>query len=330
MRPLRRARRAGVSVRLLVEPTEYLNRKWPEFWLTHANLDKMWAAGIPIKQRVHAGLTHMKTLVTSAYATNASSNYAAAWQRDHDYFVSAAAKPAIYGAIKNRVQAMWNDSAAFGPFQPQPPDAASLVSPASGAGGISTATQLVWNRAAFAVSYDIYLGVSPSAMALVGNVPAQLVNDPPVTYSWTPSTALQAGTTYYWKVVSRTNATPVNPSLIGTSDTWSFGTAAAPSTGVLPSPWSSRDVGSVSAAGNASYSNGVFTVKGAGTWIWDTTDSFQFVSQTASGDVQSNDSIKLRSCHSRRRNRRRNSGRSPFSPAATMESQKNQPADESE
>ena len=52
-------------------------------------------------------------------------------------------------------------------------------------------------------------------MTLVGNVPAQLVNNPPSTYSWTPSTALQPGTTYFWKVVSRTNATPVNPSLVG-------------------------------------------------------------------------------------------------------------------
>jgi regulation of enolase protein 1 (concanavalin A-like superfamily) len=248
----------------------------------------MWAAGVPIKQRIHAGLTHMKTLVTSTYATNASSNFGAGWQRDNDYFVSAAAKPAIYGAIKNRVQAMWNDSAAFGPFQPQPPDAASLSTPASGAAGVSTATELVWNRAAFAVSYDVYLGSAPSGMVLVGNVPAQLVNDPPATYSWTPSAALQAGTTYYWKVVSRTYATPVNPSLIGTSDTWSFGTAAVtpPPGGTLPAPWSSRDVGSVGAAGSASYSNGVFTIKGAGTWIWDTTDSFQYVSQPTSGDVQ--------------------------------------------
>ena len=69
---------AGVQMQLLIEPNEYLNRKWPEFWLTHANIDKMWAAGIPIKWRIHNGLTHMKTLVTSTYATNASPNYAAA------------------------------------------------------------------------------------------------------------------------------------------------------------------------------------------------------------------------------------------------------------
>ena len=91
-----------VPVRLIVEPGEYLDRKWPEFWLTHANVDTLWAAGIPILQRQHEGLTHMKTIVTSTYATNASSNFDAEWERDHNYFVSAATKPAIYTAIKNR------------------------------------------------------------------------------------------------------------------------------------------------------------------------------------------------------------------------------------
>ena len=46
---------SGVPMQLIVEPTEYLNRKWPEFWLTHANIDKLWAAGVPIKQRQHDG-----------------------------------------------------------------------------------------------------------------------------------------------------------------------------------------------------------------------------------------------------------------------------------
>jgi len=62
---------SGVPVQLLVEPNEYMNRVWPEYWLTHANLDKLWAAGVPIKQRLHQGLTHMKTLVTSNYAITA-------------------------------------------------------------------------------------------------------------------------------------------------------------------------------------------------------------------------------------------------------------------
>jgi hypothetical protein len=230
---------SGVPMQLLVEPNEYLNRKWPEFWLTHANLDKLWAAGVPIKWRIHDGLTHMKTLVTSTYVTNASSNYAAAWQRDDDYFIAKSAKPTIYQAIKDRVTAMWNDSAGFAPFQPQPPDAPVQVSPASNATGIATTTPLVWNIAPFAVSYDIYLGTSQANMTLAGNVPAQMVNNPPQTYSWTPTTALQPGTSYVWKVVSRTNATPVNASLVAASSVWGFttaGPAGPPSAPANPTP----------------------------------------------------------------------------------------------
>src|SRR5207237_7908183 len=142
--------------------------------------------------------------------------------------ISAAAKPSVYQAFKDRVTAMWNNTAAFAPFQPQPPDAPVQASPVSGATTVATTAPLVWNIAPFAVSYDIYLGTSQSNMALAANVAAQMVNDPPHTYSWTPTTALQPGTTYYWKVVSRTNATPVNPSLIAASPIWSFTTAGSP------------------------------------------------------------------------------------------------------
>jgi hypothetical protein len=222
--------KAGVPIRIIIEPNEYRNRKWPEFWLTHANMDKLWAAGVPIKKRIHTGLTHMKMLVTSSVATNASSNLAAAWQRDHNYFVPAVTKPALYGAMRDRFAFMWNDATGFATFTPEAPDAPSLAAPAHQATGVSTSPTLVWNRAAFAVSYDVYLGTSSSNLTKVGNVPAQLVNNPPSTYSWTSPTALQGGTTYFWRIVSRTNATAVNSSLVGPSSTRSFttgGTAPA-------------------------------------------------------------------------------------------------------
>jgi hypothetical protein len=276
--------RSGVPVQLIIEPNEYRNRRWPEFWLTQANIDKLWAAGIPIKQRAHMGLTHMKTLVTSAYATNASANYAAGWQRDANYFVPAATRPGIYGAIRDRVARMWNDSTDFVPFRPLPPDAPVLGSPSSGTTGASTSATLVWNRAAFAVSYDVYLGTSSSNLSHVANVPAQLVNNPPTTYSWTAT--LQSGTTYYWRVVSRTNATVVDPSLVAASPTWSFTTGGSPPPSSIPSPWTTRDVGAVGLSGSAAYASGQFTVRGAGADIWGTADSFRYVYQSASGDVQ--------------------------------------------
>jgi hypothetical protein len=222
--------RAGIPVRIIMEPNEYRNKKWPEFWLTHANMDKLWAAGIPIKKRIHAGLTHMKMLVTSRYATNASSNLASEWQRDHNYFVSSGRKPSLHGAMKSRFNAMWNDTSGFANFVPEPADAPALSSPASSATGVSTTTRLTWKRAAFATSFDVYLGTSSSSMTKVANVPAKLVNNPPTTYSWTPPTALRSGTTYFWRVVSRTNANRTT-----SSSTRSF-TTSGTSTGTTTPP----------------------------------------------------------------------------------------------
>ena len=171
---------AGVPVRLIVDPGEYTNIVWPEYWLTHANLDKLWAAGVPMKQRVHQGVTHMKTLVTSTYATNASSNFAAAWQRDHDYFV-AGGRPSRPSTRPSPIAS--RDVERHGGVRPVPaarrPNAATVAAPTSGATGVATTTSLVWNRAAWATSYDVYLGTSQANLTLAANVPAQLVVNPP-------------------------------------------------------------------------------------------------------------------------------------------------------
>jgi RHS repeat-associated protein len=54
----------------------------------------------------------------------------------------------------------------------------------------------------------------------------------------------------------------------------------------LPLGWQDQDVGSVNPAGNASYSNGVFTVQGSGNGFGNgsTADSFNFAYQALSGD----------------------------------------------
>ncbi len=51
----------------------------------------------------------------------------------------------------------------------------------------------------------------------------------------------------------------------------------------LPSPWVDSDVGSPAIAGSAGYTNGIFTVNGAGTDIWGTNDQFNYVNQPATG-----------------------------------------------
>jgi regulation of enolase protein 1 (concanavalin A-like superfamily) len=52
----------------------------------------------------------------------------------------------------------------------------------------------------------------------------------------------------------------------------------------LPTGWWDQDVGLVGVAGNVGYSNGTFTVNGAGAQIYGTSDAFHFVYQPLSGD----------------------------------------------
>ena len=219
---------AGVPVRVIVEPLEYRNTEFPEFWLTAANIDRLHAAGVNVKQRAHAGLTGMKMVVTSSSATNASSNFSSAWQRDHNYFVEATTKPAVYAAMRNRFQAMWNNSTAFVDFTPLKPDTPQLQSPEDAESGVSTNAALMWGRTPFATHYDVYFGTNPASLAKVTTVSAKLVNNPPKTYWWRPT--LQPQTTYYWRIVARTNA-----SLTQTSPTMSFTTGAAAALTASPS-----------------------------------------------------------------------------------------------
>jgi len=222
-------------VRVFVEPTQYRNDAYPEYWLVGNETDKLWVAGIPIKIRTHDGLTHMKTLITSRSALLASSNFTNNWERDHNYFIPLASKPALYGQMKNEFNRMWNDTAHYTSFKPLRPATASIVSPSGGALNVSTQPKLTWKRAPWAVAFDVYLGTSLSNMKAVARVPAVLKEDPPLTYSYTPSQPLQLSTTYCWKVVSRTFATDVDSTLIASTSTIAF-TTGGKITGACSAP----------------------------------------------------------------------------------------------
>jgi alpha-L-fucosidase len=71
----------------------------------------------------------------------------------------------------------------------------------------------------------------------------------------------------------------------GTAGSWAmFDDFALSVTSLLPSPWASGDIGAVGVAGSATYTNGLFTVKGSGADIWGTGDTFNYAYQPASGD----------------------------------------------
>jgi regulation of enolase protein 1 (concanavalin A-like superfamily) len=94
----------------------------------------------------------------------------------------------------------------------------------------------------------------------------------PVTPGYTDATTVN-GTTYYY-VVSAVN---------GGGESANSSQVSAVST-LLPSPWVSADIGAVGVAGSATYTNGLFTVKGSGADIWGAADAFCYVYQPASAD----------------------------------------------
>jgi len=94
------------------------------------------------------------------------------------------------------------------PAQPGSP------SPANGATSVATTTALSWGAAANATSYDVAFGTT---------TPPPVVSTGQTGTSFQPSTALSAGTTYFWQVTAKgaggTTAGPV----------WSFTTATTAS-----------------------------------------------------------------------------------------------------
>ncbi len=272
----------GVPVRLITEQAQYRDatRLW-DSW----NVDRLYMAGIQVKFRGHAGLSHEKLTVLKGQqmAIFGSSNWtsaSASGQHEHNLFTTDAA---FIAWSQNHFDRKWNNTAASPetkPFAPLPPDRAVLKSPLNGAAAQPLTVALKWYAGPWAHRYDVYLGVDAGNMARVLTDRELGPSDTSTTdKSWTVS-GLLAGRTYYWKVVSRTMA-----NLTAESPTFSFTTAggSAPS-GVLPAGWTNRDIGAVGAAGSASFSSGTFTLKASGADIWNAADEFHFAYRTMTGD----------------------------------------------
>jgi regulation of enolase protein 1 (concanavalin A-like superfamily)/fibronectin type 3 domain-containing protein len=88
--------------------------------------------------------------------------------------------------------------------------------------------------------------------------------------------SLAAGTTYYYRVRASNSAGDSAYSNVASAKTQT-------SAGI---PWADSDVGIVRQAGSSSGSNGVYTVKGSGADIWDTSDGFHYAYRTLSGNGQ--------------------------------------------
>jgi hypothetical protein len=275
------ARSRGVPVRIITENDQYRN---PDYLWDAWNVDRLYAAGIPLRWRGHDGQNHEKVVLL--YGQNmsifGSSNWTTASansQAEHNYFTT---KNALFQWFATQFDRMWRNSnpqraTETVAFVPLPPDRPSYRSPANGSAAQSGTVTLMWYAGPWAHNYDIYFGTSSTPPLVAANV--NLGPSPSTsTYQRFTVSNLAPGTTYFWKVVSKTMA-----NLTADGTVWSFTTSSTPS-GPLPSGWTDADVGSVGVAGAASYVGGTFAVSGSGADIWGSADAFHFASQSMTGD----------------------------------------------
>jgi phosphatidylserine/phosphatidylglycerophosphate/cardiolipin synthase-like enzyme len=273
----------GVPVRLIVENNQYRD---PNYLWDSWNVDRMYAAGIPLRWRGHDGENHEKlvllygqtmTIFGSSNWTTASANS----QQEHNYFTT---KQAIFHWFVTQFERMWNNANPTGihetdPFVPLPPDAPKYKLPASAGTVTTTTAALTWYGGPWAHNYDIYFGTSPTPPLLAANVnlgPSATAT----TFQKYTTPQLAPGTTYFWKIVSKTMA-----NVAAAGPVWSFTTGSSAPTS-LPAGWNETDIGAVGVAGGTAYTNGTFNVSGSGADVWGTADAFHFTYQALSGDGQ--------------------------------------------
>ena len=198
------AAQRGVPVRLITEPERYRNPA--NIWQAY-HIDRLYMAGVQIRDRAHAGFLHQKstllygqglTIFGSSNWTNESNKS----QYEHNYFTT---KPWFFEWFRDNFERKWtNRTGAIetAPFHPLPPDVPGYVGPARAASGLAASgVVLKWNPGAWSWSADIYFGTSPSPPLYRENVGV----GPSETNSFALP-ALHPGTTYYWKIVSKTMA----------------------------------------------------------------------------------------------------------------------------
>ena len=247
------AAQRGIPVRLLTEPKQYRDpiRLWHSW-----NIDRLYMAGVQIRDRAHAGLNHQK--LTLYYSQGISVLGSSNWtspsdnsQEEHNYFTK---KPHLFSWLVDHFERKWNNSTGIAeskPFTPLPPDAPTAPSPANSAQGVpATTVTLKWHAGYWAHNYDIYFGTSPQPPLVAANVnlgPSQSTVD---QRQYTIETPLQAGTTYYWRIVSKTMA-----NMTASSPVYTFSTEGSAPPPPPPPPPDADDVV-------------LYAGKGTGTGAW--------------------------------------------------------------
>jgi phosphatidylserine/phosphatidylglycerophosphate/cardiolipin synthase-like enzyme len=216
----------SVPVRLITDETEYRNpdRLWDAY-----NVDIMYRGGVDVRLDAHQGIDHEKAVMLYAQRVSifGSSNWTSPstdTQREHNYFT---AKPWIFDWLDNQFNRKWFNLTGYietKPFVPLPPDVPAYAAPANGATAQPTTIALQWNAGVWAHLYDIYFGTSPNPPLFAANQPLGPSQSSTDYRSFTLP-PLQTGTTYYWRIVSKTMAY-----VAAEGPVWSFTTGGPPPT----------------------------------------------------------------------------------------------------
>ena len=208
-----RAVKRGVPVRLIAEPTRYRSpdNTWQAYFL-----DKMWLAGVQIRNRAHLGFLHQKTalLYSQTRTIFGSSNWTNASSRtqyEHNYFATDAV---FFEWFRKVFVRKWTSTTETKAFVPLPPDAPIYVAPANTASGQTTTVVLSWKPGLWARSADVYLGTATSPALYLKSVSVTPGSTKKLTVS-----GLQPGGSYFWRIVSKTAANKT-----ASGPVWSFGT----------------------------------------------------------------------------------------------------------
>ena len=213
-----RAAKRGVPVRLIVEGERYRNAS--NIWQAY-HVDRLYMAGVQIRDRAHEGFLHQKSTLlygqaTTVFGSANFTNESNTSQYEHNYFTG---KPWFFEWFRQNFERKWNNATGnieTAPFRPLPPDPPAYAFPANGATGVPTSgATLRWNPGSWGWSADIYFGTSPSPPLLAAGFNAT----PSEEHSFALP-ALNPGTTYYWRIVSKTAALQTAPGVV-----YSFTTA---------------------------------------------------------------------------------------------------------
>jgi phosphatidylserine/phosphatidylglycerophosphate/cardiolipin synthase-like enzyme/regulation of enolase protein 1 (concanavalin A-like superfamily) len=289
------AMQRGIPVRVISDMKEYRfpNRQWVSY-----NLDKMWASGIPLRVRGHLGLNHQKLVLfyrnqpatgpAGPLAVFGSSNWttpSANQQQEHNYFTL---KPWIFDYFENQFLRKWcsgnwtmgmpdycagrvNPAGAVETtdFVPQAADKPINLLPANAAINLNTTGNVLkWDPGFFGQIYDIYFGQDPNPPLFAADVKLGPVDyDRPKTKKTFTLPTLQTGTTYYWRIVTKTMA-----GLVSKGPVWSFTTKGTPPMPPPPPPgavtqviWA-KDVPGQAVVGNWQFINDPTAAGGYALW----------------------------------------------------------------